>query len=120
MANVFKEIDATIASGLSISTAIKIKGFDAISLELPTFAAQLAASTAVISLLGCETADGTFRDVYCYSAASGFNLLATPAGNGGFTVALGPNAQYLPQYIKVRSNTLATAAGYEAIVHVYY
>jgi hypothetical protein len=120
MANVFKEIPATIASGASVSTAIRIKGFEAISLELPTFAAQIGAATAVISLDGAETSDGTFRAIHCYSAASGYNLLATPAGTGGFTVLLGPNAKYLPQYIKVRSNTNATAAGYEAIVHVYF
>jgi len=120
MSNVFKTIPATIASGLSISTAINVKGFESISLELPTFTVQLAAATAVVSLIGAETETGTFRDIHCYSAASGYNLLATPAGTGGFTVSLGPNAKYLPQFIKVRSNTLATAAGYEAVVHVYY
>jgi len=122
MANYFNTIAATIASGSQESSAICIQGFDRIGIEIPTYAAGLNTAAASTYLKGAETSDGTFREIHRYSAASGYNLLGTPSGAGNNIVVFGPEAGYLPKYIKVcitGTNATATAAGHLAVVHVY-
>lgn len=122
MSNYYKTITANITSGSQASTAIKIEGQKGIAIELPTFTIGLNTAAAAVNLTGCETATGTFRPIHVYSAASGYNAFGIPSGAGHVIVSLGPNATYLPKFIKVNvtgTNATATAAGYAAVIHMY-
>jgi len=122
MPTYYKELPATISSTNQESDAINIKGQKGISIELPTFTVGLNTAAAAVSLKGSEDSDGTFRPIYMYSAASGYNAFGIPSGAGNYTVVLNQNSGFLPGFIKVcvsGTNATATAAGYAAVVHMY-
>lgn len=122
MSNYYKTLNATIANTLQASNAVKIEGQRGLAIELPTFTIGLNTAAAAVTLSGCETETGTFRAIHVYSAASGYNAFGIPSGAGNVIVSLGPNATYLPKFIKVNvsgTNATATAAGYTAVVHMY-
>lgn len=123
MSTYYKSLPATITSTNQESSAINIEGATAVSIEVPTFTVGLNTAAASVSLKGCETSDGTFRPIHAYSAASGFNTLTlVSAGAGNVLVMCGPNAKYLPKFIKVAvsgTNATATAAGLATVVHMY-
>jgi hypothetical protein len=122
MSNYYKELPATIASTYQESDAINIAGQKGIALEIPTFTVGLNTAAAAVAMKGCETSDGTFRPIYLYSAASGYNVFGVPSGAGNYIVSLGPNALCLPKFIKVAvsgTNATATAAGLAVKVHMY-
>ena len=123
MPNYYKILPATITSGSQASSAIKINGQQGISIEIPTFTVGLNTAAASVSLTGCDTLTGTYRPIFAYSAASGFNALTVLSSHAGnVTVMLGCNAKYLPQFIKVNvsgTNATATAAGFGTLVHMY-
>lgn len=98
-----KRIAATMAADATISSAIKVKGFNHVHLEIPTLSVGLASGTADVWVHGCDTETGTFRRMridgtqWCVTATTG-NLL----------VFCDPAA--LVDYIKIETSNTATAS----------
>ncbi len=110
MAYSHKAFTLTFLSGASISSAFETIGWSNLSVEVPTWAA-MGAVQANVYLQVCDTATGTFRDLYdmgSYSAASGIRPWEVPQTAGDYVAICRAWVGY--NYAKVRLSTAATGA----------
>lgn len=119
MPNYFKKFDVTIAKDASTSTnSANLKDFSQVCLELPA-TTNMDTASVKFQVFGCATSTGTFRPVAVQDTTAGELYLWTPRATGNFFLPLGEYGASCPQYLKVHSDTTATAtAGYPCYIHV--
>lgn len=108
-----KPIAATIASGASESSVIDVSAFKFFAVEFPT-TTNLASATITAYIKGCDTSDGTFRQITLDDAA---NITSASTGNIIATVD-----RFVPPFVKIALslNTATASAGYACRVHCFY
>jgi len=112
-------VSASVATAVSVTSAIDIRGANHISLEFQTFTNMSAASVNCY-LQGCSTSDGTFRRVMAegaYSAGVAIADWEMPANTGNKQVVCWPAPQF--DYIKIEYGVSATAP-MTAWVNIHY
>ena len=100
MAQNFKSFATTIASGASQSSVIDTEGMTLGAIKMPA-----AWTAAAITLMGCDTADGTFLPIYKDDGTEYSLTVAvdTIVAVDGAAMALAP-----VRFIKLRSGVAAT------------
>jgi hypothetical protein len=92
-----KTIDLTIAKGDATSAALDLQPYDGLSIKIGAYTAMDKA-TAVIHCTGCGTTNGTYADIAMTDGTTGFGQLGTY-----------PEMASFPRYLKISSDTTATA-----------
>ena len=95
-------VAATITTGNVLSTAVCITEYQKVLVDCPTWSVGCTTATTCLRLRGCDTSDGTFRQIYhmgVASAASG-GVVWEILGNAGNMIA-SYDVPSKPKYIKV-------------------
>jgi hypothetical protein len=106
---VSKTIAATMATGVTITSAIPISGWDYVSVETATFAAAFAGASVAINVSVSNDLTGTFRPLKeLLNSGTTFSdvQVAVPAGVGGFNTHLPLVSNY--NYMKLDTDVATT------------
>lgn len=106
-----QRIPVTFTTGATSNSAVSVRGFSHVAIEVPTFAAYMGAATANVYVQGCSTINGTFRrivDEGNYSAGAAIADWEVPSSAGNRTIICRPAARF--DYIKVELSAVTTAS----------
>lgn len=95
-----KAIDLTIAYPDATSDALDLQAYNGLSVKIGANA--MTSGTAVLHLNGCDTADGTFKELTTDAT--------TDVGFGKLTVIPEDQVASFPRYLTVSSDSTSTAA----------
>lgn len=93
-----KSLDVDILDGASLSAAVNLQGGIITGIYVPA-----SWTTAALTFQACDTADGTFVDMY----DSDGNEISVAIGSSQF-VAINPTNFYGVNFIRLRSGTTGT------------
>ena len=82
-----KRVPATVSTDGSVTTAINVRQWNHVSIEVPTFSDGCVTATANIKCLVAKNSTDTFRPVKemgVYSSASGIEDWEIPSSTGDF------------------------------------
>jgi hypothetical protein len=103
--------ETNIASAATVTSVLTLGAFNALAVEIPTFAAGVSTTTANVYVQVCDTADGTFRRIAIqgvYSSGSGILDWEVPSSTGARVWQL-PNEVANYNYAKIELSKTATA-----------
>ncbi len=93
-------ITAIIALGASLSDHFDKRGFNSISIQMPS-----AWDTASISFAGCDTPTGTYIPIY---AEDGIELVISASTSRIVTIGINESALKSVPFLKIRSGTVGS------------